>query len=178
MEYTAYIGLGSNLASAAGSPADTIQAAILALAALGRVAAQSSLYRTAPVGYREQPYFVNAAVRLETELKPDDLLRNVLAIERAFGRDRQASIPKGPRTLDLDVLLAFRHNHRLDTEAVLCASPMLTLPHPEIANRRFVLEPLAEIAPELRHPLLHKTIGELLEEISERAGVEEVKRLG
>jgi 2-amino-4-hydroxy-6-hydroxymethyldihydropteridine diphosphokinase len=102
----------------------------------------------------------------------------MLAIERAFGRDRQASIPKGPRTLDLDVLLAFRHKPGLEPEALLCASPTLTLPHPEIANRRFVLEPLAEIAPELKHPLLHKTIRELLEEISERAGVEEVKRLG
>lgn len=178
MEYTAYIGLGSNLASAAGSPADTVRAAILELAALGGVATQSSLYRTAPVGYREQPYFINAAVCLETELKPEELLRQLLAIERGFGRDRHASIPKGPRTLDLDVLLAFRHTEGPDTEAVLCASPTLKLPHPEIANRRFVLEPLAEIAPQLRHPLLHKAIRELLEEISERAGVEEVMRLG
>jgi 2-amino-4-hydroxy-6-hydroxymethyldihydropteridine diphosphokinase len=154
-----------------------VGAAIRTLAALGRVVAQSSLYRTAPVGLREQPHFINAAVCLETELKPEDLLRELLAIERGFGRDRRASVPKGPRTLDLDVLLVFRHNEDPDAEPVLCASPMLTLPHPEMANRRFVLEPLAEIAPDLWHPLLHKTIRELLEAFSVRSGAEEVERL-
>ncbi|HEX5236407.1 MAG TPA: 2-amino-4-hydroxy-6-hydroxymethyldihydropteridine diphosphokinase [Silvibacterium sp.] len=160
MRYTAYIGLGSNLASVAGSPAETVIAAIGALSALGTVAAQSSLYRTAPIGYREQPYFINAAVCLETELEPERLLEDLLGMERSFGRDRRASVPKGPRTLDLDILLVWKRDGK--PRAVVSTSPALKLPHPEIANRRFVLEPFAEIAPNLRHPVLHRTVQELL----------------
>jgi 2-amino-4-hydroxy-6-hydroxymethyldihydropteridine diphosphokinase len=173
MEHTAYIGLGSNLASAAGNSPDTIRAAIRALAALGSVAAQSSLYRTAPVGFREQPYFINAVVCLKTALEPEDLLRELLAIERSLGRDRRASVPKGPRTLDLDLLLVLKDGGA----AALHRSPALTLPHPELANRRFVLEPLAEIAPELRHPVLHKSMRKLLEELASQRKAEEVERL-
>ncbi|MGC2162815.1 MAG: 2-amino-4-hydroxy-6-hydroxymethyldihydropteridine diphosphokinase [Silvibacterium sp.] len=175
MGYTAYIGLGSNLASSAGSPAETVEAAVRALAAVGSVTAQSSLYRTAPVGLREQPYFINAVVCLETALEPEGLLRELLAIERIFGRDRRAGVPKGPRTLDLDLLLVMDE----DGVAVVYESPTLTLPHPEIANRRFVLAPLAEIAPEMRHPLLEKTMRGLLEELADRAGdaEEEVNRI-
>jgi 2-amino-4-hydroxy-6-hydroxymethyldihydropteridine diphosphokinase len=166
MEYTAYIGLGSNVESAAGSPAETVRAAVEALGELGSVAAQSSLYRTAPVGFKEQPDFVNAVVCLETRLRPEELLRETLAIERSFGRDRQASVSKGPRTLDLDLLLVFEEGGA----AVVCDSAMLTLPHPEMANRRFVLEPLEEIAPGLRHPMLHKTIRGLMEELANGGG--------
>jgi 2-amino-4-hydroxy-6-hydroxymethyldihydropteridine diphosphokinase len=174
MGYTAFIGLGSNLASAAGDPNATVQAAIRVLGAQGSVAAQSSLYWTAPVGFRDQPYFVNAAVCLRTERGPDRLLQDLLEIERNFGRDRRKSVPKGPRTLDLDLLLVFA----ADGEAVLCESPALTLPHPEMASRRFVLQPLAEIAPEVQHPALHKTIRQLLEELSAKAGdSEEVTRI-
>lgn len=172
MKYTAYIGLGSNLASVAGTPADTIHAAIRAMAAVGGVAAQSSLYRSAPVGFRDQPYFINAVVCLETELTPEDLLLELLAIELSFGRDRRASVPKGPRTLDLDLLLVFENGGA----ALLQESPVLTLPHPELAHRRFVLEPLAEIAPELRHPVLHKTTNKLLQELISRCN-EEAARL-
>lgn len=181
MRYTAFIGLGSNLASAAGSPAETVLAALQALPALGRVVAQSPLYRTAPVGYREQPYFINAVACLETELEPEGLLRELLGIERSFGRERDKSIPKGPRTLDLDLLLVFdrKDNGKAEGEAILYESPALTLPHPEMANRRFVVQPLAEIAPDLRHPMLHASMRQLLEELSAqgRNAEEEVTRL-
>jgi 2-amino-4-hydroxy-6-hydroxymethyldihydropteridine diphosphokinase len=175
MGYMAYIGLGSNLASAAGSSVETVRAAISALSALGSVVAQSSLYRTAPVGYREQPYFINAVVCLETALEPEHLLREMLTIERSFGRDRRESVPKGPRTLDLDLLLVLDSG----AEAVIFESPTLTLPHPEIVSRGFVLQPLVEIAPELRHPVMRKTMRELLKELSGCGGDadEEVTRL-
>jgi 2-amino-4-hydroxy-6-hydroxymethyldihydropteridine diphosphokinase len=166
MKYSAYIGLGSNLSSSAGRPEQTVQAAVLELSKLGEVTAQSSLYRTAPVGFREQPDFTNAAIRLQTDFEPEDLLQAMLAVERAFGRDRATGIPKGPRTLDLDLLMVFPAANEHEDGAVLRDSPVLSLPHPEIANRLFVLQPLAEIAPGLRHPVLQKTMQELLVELS------------
>jgi 2-amino-4-hydroxy-6-hydroxymethyldihydropteridine diphosphokinase len=172
MEYLAYIGLGSNLASAAGDSAETLLAAVQELSKIGTVTARSSLYRTAPVGYREQPDFTNGVLGLKTELEPEKLLERLLAIERSFGRDRRVSVPKGPRTLDLDLLLVFTEG-----KAVRYDSQTLTLPHPEIANRRFVLEPLAEIAPELRHPALGKSMRELLDELSVRETDSGVARL-
>lgn len=173
MRYTAYLGLGSNLPSAAGPPAETLRAAVTALTRLGSLKAESSLYRTAPVGYRDQPDFINAAVCLETELEPEALLGELLAIERRFGRDRRASVPKGPRTLDLDLLLMFTS----EGDALLSKSTGLTLPHPEMARRRFVLEPMAEIAPEVLHPFQHKTMRQLREELSEAGNAEEVRQV-
>lgn len=151
--HTAYVGLGSNLSSSAGTPAETLEAAIRALEHVGKVTARSSLYETAPVGIAEQPAFVNAVAELEVSESPESLLDKLLAIERNFGRDRKMSPPKGPRTLDLDLLLV---------DGLIVNTPALSLPHPALAERRFVLAPLAEIAPSLRHPVLHSTMLDLL----------------
>jgi 2-amino-4-hydroxy-6-hydroxymethyldihydropteridine diphosphokinase len=146
---TAYIALGSNL----GNRAEALSSAVGHLRSLGRVLAQSSLYETEPVGYHHQPAFLNAVVALETQLEPLPLLRGLLAIERELGRDRSQGPLKGPRTLDLDLLLMGDR---------IVAGEELSLPHPALTQRRFVLAPLAEIAPALRHPESHQTIAELL----------------
>jgi 2-amino-4-hydroxy-6-hydroxymethyldihydropteridine diphosphokinase len=153
---TAYIALGSNLASPAGSPRQTLDAAILRLAELGRVTAQSSYYSTDPVGYADQPAFLNAAIALETELDPQTLLDRLLTIERDFGRDRSHGIPNGPRTLDLDLIL---YGSRI------ISTPSLQLPHPRMAQRAFVLIPMAEVAPGLIHPVLHRSMKQLLQDL-------------
>jgi 2-amino-4-hydroxy-6-hydroxymethyldihydropteridine diphosphokinase len=155
---TAYIALGSNLPSSAGSPRQTLDAAIARLGELGKVIAQSSYYATEPVGYADQPEFLNAAIALETTLQPQTLLDRLLEIERDFGRDRSHGIPNGPRTLDLDLILF--GNRKIST-------PTLELPHPRIAQRSFVLLPMAEIVPDLIHPLLQKSMKQLLQDLSE-----------
>jgi 2-amino-4-hydroxy-6-hydroxymethyldihydropteridine diphosphokinase len=153
VSHLAAIALGANLPSSAGPPEQTLLVAIDDLAAAGSVVARSSLYRTEPVGCTDQPPFVNAAVTLTTDLDPEALLDCLLAIERRYGRDRANAARNGPRTLDLDLLLI---------DNLVANSPRLTLPHPALAERRFVLAPLCEIAPNLRHPILGKSMAELL----------------
>jgi 2-amino-4-hydroxy-6-hydroxymethyldihydropteridine diphosphokinase len=153
VNHLAAIGLGANLPSPAGSPQQTLAAAIHDLAAAGNILARSSFYRTEPIGFTDQPAFVNAAVTIETALPPEALLDFLLSTERRYGRDRTHDLPNHPRTLDLDLLLI---------DDLVLNSPRLTLPHPALAERRFVLAPLAQIAPNLRHPILDKTIAELL----------------
>jgi len=135
----AYVALGANL----GDPASTVRAAFGALANLpeSRVVHTSSLYRTAPVGLADQPDFINAVAALETTLAPESLLDALLDLENRFGRLRAEK--NGPRTLDLDLLLY--NDQLLDL-------PRLQLPHPRLHLRAFVLQPLAEISPDLVIP--------------------------
>jgi 2-amino-4-hydroxy-6-hydroxymethyldihydropteridine diphosphokinase len=158
--HLAAIALGSNLASPFGDPAANLQEALKRIESLGHVRAVSSFYSTAPVGFADQPDFLNAALLLETELEPLELMRALLAIERAMGRDRATAIAKGPRIIDLDLLLL--DDVVLATAGGPNGEPALTLPHPAMAQRRFVLEPLAEIAPQMLHPISGLTIAELL----------------
>ena len=135
----AYVALGSNLAD----PAEQVRKAMVALGSLPHcvVAARSSLYRTAPRGYSDQPDFINAVVRLVTALSARELLTRMLALESDWGRVR--TIPNGPRILDLDLLL---YDHERITE------PRLVVPHPRMHERAFVLVPLLEIAPSIEIP--------------------------
>ena len=157
MMRVAAIALGSNLASQWGAPSAALDEALKRLGSLGHIRAVSSFYETAPVGYTDQPNFVNAAMLLETELEPPELMSALLAIERAMGRNRSTAPAKGPRIIDLDLLLM--------GDAIL-NTPELTLPHPAIADRRFVLEPLNEIAPTLTDPRTGLTIAEMLANLS------------
>ena len=147
----AYLSLGANLGDREGQ----LREAIRRLGTVGRVVSISSLYETEPVEMTDQPWFVNCAVALETDRTPNELMIELLNIEKEMGRRRVQK--KGPRSIDLDILL-------LGNEVI--ESPGLTIPHPAMQRRRFVLEPLAEIAPEARHPVLNKSVRELLEELS------------
>lgn len=138
----AYIALGSNLEE----PQRQLQAGFAALARLPQtqLVAQSSLYRSAPVGYADQPDFVNAVAAIRTELSPRALLDALLAIERDHGRVRDVpNVLNGPRTLDLDIAL---YGERV------IAEPGLSIPHPRMIERAFVMVPLAEIAPQVQVP--------------------------
>jgi 2-amino-4-hydroxy-6-hydroxymethyldihydropteridine diphosphokinase len=131
----AYIGLGANL----GEPRQQLTEALTAMSGLPetRLAAHSSFYRSAPLGYADQPEFVNAVAALDTRLTPGALLEGLQGIERRQGRER--SFPNAPRTLDLDLLLYGEE---------IIARPGLTVPHPRMHQRAFVLKPLLELAPD------------------------------
>lgn len=150
----AYVALGANL----GDPVATVKQAVEALKGLPRgcLLTVSSLYRTAPIGLKDQPDFINAVAALETELTPAALLDELFAIEAHFGRQR--SIRNAPRTLDLDLLLYGE---------ICLDDPAITLPHPRMHERAFVLAPLAEIAPSLAIPG-HGSIGVLRERCAEQ----------
>jgi 2-amino-4-hydroxy-6-hydroxymethyldihydropteridine diphosphokinase len=127
-----------------------LEEAISRLAKLGKVVSISSFYETEPVEVLSQPWFLNCVVALETEKMPKQLLSAVLQIEQEMGRRRD--LKKGARTLDIDILLF---------GSSVIETKDLTVPHPALHERRFVLEPLAEIAPEQRHPVFKRTIREL-----------------
>jgi 2-amino-4-hydroxy-6-hydroxymethyldihydropteridine diphosphokinase len=156
MRTLAAIALGSNLESRFGDRAANLREAVRRIEGLGEVRAVSSFYDTAPVGYLEQPRFLNGALLLETEVEPRALMRELLGVERAMGRERVGAPVKGPRVIDLDLLLY--------GDWVLWAEDLI-LPHPRMEERRFVLEPLAEIAPEWMHPVLGVTVRELLSRV-------------
>jgi len=152
----AAIALGSNLASEYGGPEQNLREGIKRVGELGEVRAVSEFHETEPVGFTEQPRFLNGALLLETELAPVELMRALLGIERAMGRDRAAAPAKGPRVVDLDLLLM---------GDLILSSSELTLPHPAMAERRFVLEPLAEIAPGMVDPVSGRTVLAMLERL-------------
>lgn len=160
MHKTVYLSLGSNV----GDRSANLQMAIEKLSELGTVAAVSSFYETEPVGTGPQPWFLNCAVKLETEKMPRQLIAAILNMEQSMGRQRRQE--KAPRTIDVDILL-------FGSSIVELTS--LTVPHPRLHERRFVLEPLAEIAPDARHPVFKRSIRELRDALP--AG-QHVKKLG
>lgn len=155
MPNLAYLSLGSNL----GDRKLHLRNALSRLGSSGRVASVSSFYETEPIEVTGQSWFLNCAATLETTLTPAQLMAAVLQIEQEMGRRRTRK--KGPRNIDLDILLF----HDATTGEIVTDSANLTIPHPAMHRRRFVLAPLAEIAPAARHPVLHKTIRELLAEL-------------
>ena len=151
--HCAAIALGSNLGSPLGPPEANLRAAVERIGALGSVMAVSSFHATAPVGFLDQPDFVNAALLLETGMEPPALLRALLALELAMGRVRSGVPVKGPRVIDLDLILY---------DDLTLETPELVLPHPALRERAFVLAPLAEIAADWVDPVTGKTVRELL----------------
>jgi 2-amino-4-hydroxy-6-hydroxymethyldihydropteridine diphosphokinase len=147
-----YLGLGSNL----GDRMENLRQALENFSVLQ----QSSFYETEPVDFLEQPWFVNAAVNINTNLPPNDLLDYCLEIEKKLGRVRD--VPKGPRLIDIDILFY---------EQIILSTSSLILPHPQVPYRRFVLKPLNEIASSFVHPVMERTISDLLLQCTDESTV-------
>jgi 2-amino-4-hydroxy-6-hydroxymethyldihydropteridine diphosphokinase len=158
----AYLSLGSNLGDREGQ----IRDAIRRLEATGRVVAISSLYETEPMEVTDQPWFLNCAIALETDRTPEQLMADILSIENQMGRKRVQK--KGPRSVDVDILFF---------ADVVMESPDLTIPHPAMQQRRFVLVPLVEIAAEAWHPVLRRSVRELLEALPAGQAVKKIEKL-
>jgi 2-amino-4-hydroxy-6-hydroxymethyldihydropteridine diphosphokinase len=161
MRHIAYIGIGSNV----GDKARQCEQGISEILKLDhhRLLARSSLYKTQPIGYLEQDWFINLVIKLETEMDASVLLCSLKEIESRLGRVK--TLRWGPRSIDLDIL--FYNDYQIQTNE-------LTIPHPLIQDRQFVLVPLVEIDPNLTHPVLKKTVQQLLERFKEDQGVERV----
>lgn len=157
MKKTAYLSLGSNI----GDREANLREAIERLSEAGSVTRTSTFYETEPMELTHQPWFLNCAVELQTEKMPRQLLGALLRVERTMGRRRSAASEKGPRIIDIDVLLFGN---------VIMERPELTLPHPALHLRRFVLVPLSEIAPEVIHPVLKRAIRDLCDSLPLAAG--------
>ena len=162
MGHIAFIGIGSNM----GDKVRRCEDAISEILKVDRhtLLAKSSFYKTRPVGYTLQDWFVNGVIKIETELEASDLLHSLKAIENQLGRLQ--TFRWGPRAIDLDLLLF---------DGTCIETPEVRIPHPRIQERQFVLVPLAEIDPDLLHPVLKKTVQRLLEDLSEDQGVERLR---
>ena len=157
--HAVYLGLGSNI----GDTEKNLRKAVEALRKRGTIAGASSLYRTEPVGFVNQPWFLNQVICLETKLSPENLLKETQQIENSLGRER--TVRWGPRTLDIDILLY--NNLVLEIKE-------LAIPHPRMHERRFILAPFAEIVPQETHPIIHKTIQQLLEITPDSSMIEKI----
>jgi 2-amino-4-hydroxy-6-hydroxymethyldihydropteridine diphosphokinase len=150
MSHIVYLGLGSNL----GDRKANLQAAVEAMEPVARLLAASPIYETPPWGYLAQPDFLNQVIRVETDQSPSELLVYMKDLETRLGRT--ATVRYGPRTIDIDILFY---------DDLILDEPGLTIPHPRIQGRAFVLVPLADLAPDMIHPLEGKTISAMLEQV-------------
>lgn len=160
------IAIGANLPGCAGTPRDNCEAALVALGMSGvRVTKRSRWYRTPPWPPSDQPWYVNGVVAVETSLGPAELLAVMHRVEREFGRVREPSTANAPRPLDLDLI---------DYEGQILSGSPPVLPHPRLESRAFVLRPLADVAPQWRHPVTGRSVTELLADLPSDAVAEPI----